>query len=302
MKWDVFISHASEDKEVFVKPLANLLTQFGVDVWYDEFTLKVGDSLSGSIDKGLVNSKYGIVVISKDFMKKNWPDYELRGLVSKEISGKKVILPIWHNIIREDILGYSPTLTDKIALSTNIDNIDDIAMKILEVIRPDIYNNMLRRNTYELQKELSTTVATSIKNVNIEKNRKIKHENLSKELLNRIMIINRALLEVFPITLEETIYNFKCEPEPKREVLIWEVILSSYLDFVYNKELSNKEKKEVFLILLSLSMGTDEEEILSNLVYYSSKEFENITSKYKQNAHEFCTHISGEINNDDSDE
>jgi hypothetical protein len=72
-KWDVFISHASEDKD-FVRPLAVSLNQLGVDVWYDEFALELGDSLSKSIDKGLVNCKYGLVVISPAFIGKGWPD------------------------------------------------------------------------------------------------------------------------------------------------------------------------------------------------------------------------------------
>jgi len=58
-KWDVFICHASEDKDAFVRPLAVALRQLGVSVWYDEFSLEVGDSISRSIDKGLAESAYG---------------------------------------------------------------------------------------------------------------------------------------------------------------------------------------------------------------------------------------------------
>ena len=70
MEWDVFISHASEDKEGFVRPLAKSLRQRGLRVWYDEFTLKVGDSLRRSIDRGLARSRYGVVVISPNFLRK----------------------------------------------------------------------------------------------------------------------------------------------------------------------------------------------------------------------------------------
>src|SRR6185436_12735864 len=95
-KWDVFISHASEDKDDFVRPLAQALAQLGVKVWYDEFTLVVGDSLSRSIDRGLTASTYGIVIISPSFIEKKWPERELRGLVAREIEEEqKVILPIW---------------------------------------------------------------------------------------------------------------------------------------------------------------------------------------------------------------
>ena len=67
-KYDVFISHASEDKDSLVRPLAIALRGLGASVWYDEFSLRIGDSLSGSIDKGLSNSRFGPVVISQNFM------------------------------------------------------------------------------------------------------------------------------------------------------------------------------------------------------------------------------------------
>lgn len=67
---DVFISHASEDKDEIVRPLADALTKEGLNVWYDEFTLRIGDSLRQKIDQGLVNSKVGLVVLSSDFISK----------------------------------------------------------------------------------------------------------------------------------------------------------------------------------------------------------------------------------------
>lgn len=78
-EWDVFISHASEDQETFVRPLAEALTQLGVRVWYSEFSLKLGDSLSRSIDKGLAGSTFGLVVISEFFINKKWPETRTKG-------------------------------------------------------------------------------------------------------------------------------------------------------------------------------------------------------------------------------
>ena len=108
------------------------LTRMGHRVWYDEFELRVGDSLRQSIDKGLVNSRFGIVVLSPAFFAKNWPQYELNGLTAREMDGHKVILPIWHMVDREDVLAYSPTLADKVALSTRRMSIKKIAEVLAE--------------------------------------------------------------------------------------------------------------------------------------------------------------------------
>ena len=132
--YDAFISHASEDKEAFVRPLAKKLTALGFQIWYDEFDPKVGDSLRQSIDRGLAISEYGIVVLSKAFFAKNWPQYELNGLAAREIEGKKVVLPIWNHIDKAEVLKYSPPLADKVALVYPKMSISKIAAKLAEVL------------------------------------------------------------------------------------------------------------------------------------------------------------------------
>lgn len=132
---DVFISHASEDKDSFVRPLAQELTGMGFKVWYDESTLRIGDSLRQKIDQGLSSSRYGVVVLSGAFFSKNWPQYELNGLVAREMHGGKVILPIWHKVSKDEVLSYSPTLADKVALNTAISSVSEIAEQLSEVLR-----------------------------------------------------------------------------------------------------------------------------------------------------------------------
>jgi hypothetical protein len=132
--YDAFISHASEDKESFVKPLVSALIDKGYRIWYDEFELKVGDSLRRSIDNGLKKSKYGIVVLSASFFAKNWPQYELDGLVNKEMNGHKVILPIWHMVSKNQVQSYSPSLSDKVAINSSISTIDEIVIQLSEVL------------------------------------------------------------------------------------------------------------------------------------------------------------------------
>ena len=133
--WDVFVSHASEDKESFVRPLVDALRSSGLTVWFDEATLKVGDGLRRSIEKGLARSKYGIVVISKAFLAKEWPQRELDGLVSREEDGTKVILPIWHNITAQEVRSCSPMLADRLAVPSS-GGVKTVVQELLQVIRP----------------------------------------------------------------------------------------------------------------------------------------------------------------------
>ena len=135
VNYDVFISHASEDKESFVRPLVEELESKGYKVWYDEFTLKVGDSLRRSIDEGLKNSRYGIVVLSNSFIKKNWGQYELNGLLNKEMQGKKVILPIWHKVTKEEVQDYSLAMADKKALNSTELSVDEIVNLLIEELK-----------------------------------------------------------------------------------------------------------------------------------------------------------------------
>jgi hypothetical protein len=131
--WDVFISHASEDKDVIVRPLADELQRRGLKVWYDEFSLSLGDSLRRSIDKGLTRSRFGVVVLSRNFFTKEWPQRELDGLTSREIAGGKIILPVWHDVSHNDVAVFSPTLADRVAIpsAAGVDAIADAVQKVV---------------------------------------------------------------------------------------------------------------------------------------------------------------------------
>jgi len=133
--YDVFISHATEDKDEVVRPLANALVAEGLRVWYDEFELRIGDSLRRKIDSGLARSRFGVVVLSHSFFAKNWPQYELDGLVTREMTGEQVILPLWHRITKSEVMAQSPSLADKLARSTSDFTIEEIAKEIADVIK-----------------------------------------------------------------------------------------------------------------------------------------------------------------------
>jgi hypothetical protein len=132
--WDVFISHASEDKATVARPLRNALAALGVTVWLDEAELRIGHSLRRKIDDGIRSSRYGVVILSESFFGKGWTNHELDGLVTRTVAGEQSLLPIWHDLAADDVRAYSPSLADKIALSTEQYTIEEIAEQIAEVV------------------------------------------------------------------------------------------------------------------------------------------------------------------------
>ncbi len=136
MLYDVFICHASEDKESLVRPLAEALRAENVEVWYDEFSLTLGDSIRQSIDRGLRQSRFGVIVLSRAFFRKRWPQCELDGLVEREMRGEdRVLLPVWHNVSGKVVVQHVPALAGrKATLSSS--GIGKVVGDILAVIRP----------------------------------------------------------------------------------------------------------------------------------------------------------------------
>ena len=132
-QWDVFISHASEDKETVAIPLAGWFTRAGLRVWLDAQELKIGDSLREKIEHGLAESRFGVVIISEIFLAKRWPQQELNGLTALEEDGQKVILPVWHNVTKLQVARVSPILADRLAANTQ-NGLRQIAREILNVV------------------------------------------------------------------------------------------------------------------------------------------------------------------------
>lgn len=151
MKYDVFISHASEDKAEVALPLARYLENHGLKVWLDEFELTLGDSLRRMIDHGLAMSRFGIVVLSPNFFRKGWTNRELDGLVAREDT-EKFILPIWHNVTREDVLNFSPTLAGKLAVSTS-QGIELVAKQVIRAIERDTPSPILQLSSLPVEDE-----------------------------------------------------------------------------------------------------------------------------------------------------
>lgn len=116
MDWNYFISHASEDKPLVAAPLAHYFRSVGFKIWYDDFSLRVGDSILGEINRGLGDSDFGIVILSPAFFSKPWPKRELAALIATAGDGR--VLPVWHQVTAADVAHASPILADIKAIST----------------------------------------------------------------------------------------------------------------------------------------------------------------------------------------
>lgn len=134
-EYDVFISHATEDKATFVDEFVRILKDVHhLKVWYDKDVLQWGDSIRARIDEGLRKSKVGVVVLSRHYMKKYWTSYEYEGLINRESMGGKIVLPIWHDITKAEVMAYSPTLAGKMAMLTAIMAPGEIADALVAVL------------------------------------------------------------------------------------------------------------------------------------------------------------------------
>ncbi|MGO9174032.1 MAG: toll/interleukin-1 receptor domain-containing protein [Rhodomicrobium sp.] len=130
-----FISHDYRDKEDFVRGLAVELSKLMCLVWYDEFSLKVGDSLRENIERGLREARKCILVLSPNFLaNKGWGKAEFDSIYTREIvEGKNVILPVWHNITKQELYEYSPRLVDKYGIQSTLGAIE-VARQLYKAI------------------------------------------------------------------------------------------------------------------------------------------------------------------------
>lgn len=247
--WDLFISHAREDKEALVSPLVEALTAFGLHVWYDDTELKVGDSLSRSIDNGLAKSNYGLVVLSPAFFAKRWPEYELRGLTAREMLGGKLVLPLWHEVTVEDVASYSPPLAEKVALRSSGSTIVTLAVKIIEVVNPGVFTQIHRRLAYLRAYAEAPLQSTNGRPLHESP---IRHERLSPDLMSRIRLLRASLLDVHPDTYQGWVDGFRRDSHPSDEIQWWEHLASVYHEFLglHARRLSRVQRQEAFDFLL----------------------------------------------------
>lgn len=132
--YDVFISHAVEDKIAIANDLCKRLEEAGLRIWYSGKELKVGDSIEASIRTNLSQSKYAVVIFSQHYLSKNWPMKEFYLLLSHEIAQRKVILPVLYEVTVDDLKQKDISMADKFAIPFS-KGMDYVVEKLVEEIK-----------------------------------------------------------------------------------------------------------------------------------------------------------------------
>ncbi|MBC3133332.1 TIR domain-containing protein [Staphylococcus aureus] len=135
IEYDVFLSHSNLDKEKYVSELSDKLTDKGLKVFEDEKVFEIGQSQTQMMNMGILNSRFVVVFLSRNFIESGWSKYEFISFLNREINEDNIIiLPIWHEIGVEEVKEYNPYLVDKHALNTSKFSIDEMVEKISAVV------------------------------------------------------------------------------------------------------------------------------------------------------------------------
>jgi hypothetical protein len=271
LRWDVFISHAHEDKEVVVRPLAHLLASYGLEVWFDEFSLRLGDSLRAALDKGLANSRFGVVVLSRSFLEKKWTRFELDSLIQREQPGAKLILPLLFDLEINELRKESPALADKIALRIDAapETLNNVALKIVREVKPDLYGRLTRRRALLEELEANPGEAIRLKSLGrlvVPESRPVFQEELAADLLSRIRLVRACIKEMDPSSMDDWIRDFRYEPFPDNEIREWEHIAAVYTEVIRAYPLKLAHRRIVYRIVLEVSTFAADEDLEDQIV------------------------------------
>lgn len=136
IKPSAFLSHDSRDKELIARPLVSELSKLLVPIWYDEYSLKIGDSLRDKIEQGIKECKRCILIISPNFINNSgWTKREFDSIFTRELlDTENIILPVWAGVSKRDVFNYSPSLADRVALNLD-EGVETIASKLSTVLK-----------------------------------------------------------------------------------------------------------------------------------------------------------------------
>jgi hypothetical protein len=157
-RYDAFISHAVEDKIPIANELCERLRKEGLCIWYSGKELSVGDSINTTIHTGLDQSRFGIVILSHNYLRKNWPRREFYTLLSKEKNGNKVVLPVLHEITPEELALEDLDMANRFAIKADR-GLDYVVDKLIEVIRKE---PLLQKKRIGRQPILATSAVIAV--------------------------------------------------------------------------------------------------------------------------------------------
>jgi len=243
-EWDVFISHASEDKEQVVRPLAEMLKAHGAKVWYDSFALREGLSLSASIDAGIDAAEFGIIVLSPNFVRKDWPRYELERL--RERTGEQAdrVLTVWHRLALADAPEYSVATESEEPPYTTELPIPELEKLLLQRIRPELAQLIQRRLEYAAASERISSTATTRQTVTPSPRR---YERLGDDLVERVRLLHAVLFEGYPRSMDFWIDGFLRDYNPEAEIAHWERMAAMFQEAALAVDVLQKHQRKGLL-------------------------------------------------------
>lgn len=264
-----------------MRPLATVLERLSVRVWYDEFSLQLGDSLIALIDKGLQESRFGLVVLSKSFLGKNWTEYELRSLMTRQIDGERVILPLWYGVTKEDVKKCSLYLADIKAVTITKDNYNAVIALILKVVRPDIGQEMRMRGVLRKALADGTPGMTKISDIVMETK---KQSQLTRQQYIRSKAVFYGIGRHLGQTFDEHVEAYELDVVPERELQTWEIMNACYLEMLErHPEATAKDKEDYFHVLVALSVGLRTVQGIT----LGGEEIKELVALWKENYYEF---------------
>lgn len=267
---DAFVSHSSRDKRLFVRPLVECLAEQGAHVWYDEYAMAPGDSLSVSIDRGLASARMGIVIISPAFIEtareSGWTSYELRGLVSNSIglTGRR-ILPVWLDVSPEEVRAWSPPISDLLAVDASSKPLEEVCLEILRVIAPDRAGGLARMRALQGLRQGSTPEEAELGDLQPSP---IVDRRVPGNVPLRALLVTQQLSDCGApalIDFERFLENLARDLHHEEELRLWEAIAASYSVACKSFGLDQDQRTALCSFLLMASMGRADERAMEVL-------------------------------------
>lgn len=192
------------------------------------------------------------MILSPSFLAKKWPEYELRGLTAKEMAGGKKVIPIWHNVDRNSVLGFSPPLADKLAIRASQFSPIEIAVAIIEITNPELFQKVHLRKMFLVATRAKKTVKIPPSKI---RPAPIRHKQLSDDLVSRIRLIRANLLGIDTHSMEYWLDSFRRDTRPSKEVLVWERICAALWEYLSMTRVKRELFGNVLNVTLGLSLG-----------------------------------------------